>query len=357
LSARRELCVVHVADGVEAEALDTLARTMEVIGRTGIHQVLLAPPEAARGAVAERRALPAARAHFFGAVRALYAELRSIGRQQSVHAVHLHGISACLVGPAALRDSAFAGRVLCSPYLRWEHSAWSAALLGRLLQSRLQLLGCAAVTGSLTEAHKLSKLLNRSAELLPHCVSEAFFVAKRAVTASQVLADGRGAHALDTVTRLSVLLNGRGPRVPFAWLGAVSARERAQLEAASVEVLSAEDEATRATALSRAAAFLYFSSADYVPLAVAQAMAAAVPCLVSDTPSHRALIRHGDTGFLCVGERDFLERLIVLLREADERRRIGEAARAEAARSFTVRHFERAVLRAYGFSPEMPYVH
>ena len=32
-----------------------------------------------------------------------------------------------------------------------------------------------------------------------------------------------------------------------------------------------------------------------------------------------------------------------------ERRRLGEAARAEAERRFTLRHFETALLRAYGF--------
>jgi hypothetical protein len=74
-----------------------------------------------------------------------------------------------------------------------------------------------------------------------------------------------------------------------------------------------------------------------------------VPCLVTDIPPHRALINHGETGFVCTSERDFLEKLIFLLRQPEERRRLGEAARAEAGRRFTWRHYERAVLRAYGF--------
>jgi glycosyltransferase involved in cell wall biosynthesis len=91
-----------------------------------------------------------------------------------------------------------------------------------------------------------------------------------------------------------------------------------------------------------------------LPHSVAQAMAAGVPCLVSDTPPHRALIRHGETGLICTSERDFLEKLILLLRDRSERKRIGEAARAEAGRRFTLRHFERAILRAYGFGASTP---
>jgi len=79
-------------------------------------------------------------------------------------------------------------------------------------------------------------------------------------------------------------------------------------------------------------------------------MAAGVPCLVSDTLAHRALVRHGETGFVCTSERDVREKLILLLRDARERQQIGQAARAEAERRFTSTHFERAILRAYGFS-------
>jgi glycosyltransferase involved in cell wall biosynthesis len=77
-------------------------------------------------------------------------------------------------------------------------------------------------------------------------------------------------------------------------------------------------------------------------------MAAGVACLVSDTPAHRALVRHGETGFVCTSERDLLEKLVGLLRDPLERARMGEAARADAQSRFTSIHFERAILRAYG---------
>jgi glycosyltransferase involved in cell wall biosynthesis len=114
------------------------------------------------------------------------------------------------------------------------------------------------------------------------------------------------------------------------------------------------DELQKAQSLSRASAFLHISAREDFPLPVAQAMSAGVPCLVSDTPAHRALIRHGETGFVCTSERDFVEKLVLLLRDRNERARVGESARAEAERRFTMRHFEGALLRAYGLFARRP---
>jgi glycosyltransferase involved in cell wall biosynthesis len=125
---------------------------------------------------------------------------------------------------------------------------------------------------------------------------------------------------------------------------------RAQLEAANIRLLGAADESERAGALSRAWLFVQMSRHDRWPLGVAQAMAAGVPCLVSDIPTHRALIHPGETGFVCTSERDLLESVLLLLRDRTERIRMGEAARAEAMRRFTEQDFQRALLRAYGFS-------
>ena len=149
-------------------------------------------------------------------------------------------------------------------------------------------------------------------------------------------------------SRLCVLFNSREARVPFVWLGRAERADAAKLRAANVQVLDgAKDAETRRCC--RASLYLHLSRDEQEPHAVAQAMAAGVPCVVSDTLAHRAVIRHGETGYVCTSERDFVERMTVLLRNEAERRRLGEAARAEAERRFTLRHFETAVLRAYGF--------
>ena len=353
-----KLCVLHVTALGDAEALETLRHATKVIAALGVGQLLIALDEgragedASWGAApgAEVRTLRCAGLSIFGKIRALQLELAKLP-QGSLYAVHFHGVGPCLLGSQALRGTRMQGRVVYSPHLAQAAAPWTAALLGRLAPGRLDAMEFASLTASLTDAQTLSRLLKRSAEVLPHPVSSVYFEAAREEDARpNIVADGFGIEAVDVVTRLSVLLNGRDARLPFSWLGAASARARAQLEAAGVQLCDAGHDADKAQWLSRASAFIHISSSNRLPIPVAQAMAAGVPCLVSDTPAHRALIHHGETGFVCTSERDVLEKLVLLLRDRAERRQVGQAARAEAERRFTLHHFERALLRAYGVS-------
>jgi glycosyltransferase involved in cell wall biosynthesis len=347
----QELCVVHVAAVEDRQALEALALTTPVIATLGVGLQERRGADAAwtSAIAAEVRSLRCSGLSVVRRIRALQSEFARLREQKVIYAVHLHGIGPCLLGLRALKGSALQGRVLYSPHGR--HFSWAAGLLGPLLQSQLSPFNYAPLAASLTEAEELSKLLNRSAEVLPYPVGEAFFALSRLEDARpSILARGCGDQALAMVTRLCVLLNSRDARVRFSWLGMAEGPTRVQLEAAHVHVLDAADDRETAQALRGAWLFLEIALCDQRPLGVPEAMAAGVPCLVSDIPAHRALVHHGETGFVCTSERDFLEKAVLLLRDRAERRRIGEAARCEAERRFTLRHFESAILRAYGFS-------
>lgn len=357
LIRERKPSVVHVAALRDYEAFQTLCRTTQVLANKGMSQVLLSLDNgrgtdmtAAGVIAAETRSLRCIGLSIFGKIRALELELAHLFREKSLYAVHLHGLGPCLLGSRALNGNSLQVRVLYSPHLTHVRS-WSTTLLSRLLQSQLSPLDNQSLADSLIEAQALSKLFNRSAEVLPPPVSDVFFaISRHEDMRLKVLATGFGVEAVDVVTRLCVLLNGREARVAFSWLGPAQGGMRAQLEAANVHVLDITGDEARAHWLSRASAYIHISPRSRVPLVLAQAMAVGVPCLVSDTLSHRALIRHGETGYMCTSERDFLEKLVLLLRDRAERKRIGEAARLEAERSFTLSHFENAVLRAYGIA-------
>lgn len=353
-----KLCVVHVAAAADRLALETLCLTTRVIAPLRVAQVLILLEQGGANLIwsaalgAEVRLLRCSGLSIAAKIAALQLEFSKLSRERKLYAVHLHGVGPCLLGSQALKGTVPQSRVLYSPHLTHAASPRTAALLRPLVQSYLDSFDCAAVTTSPAEAQTLSKLLNRSAEVLPpHTVSGIFFEAARQDgPRPSVLANGSGAEAVNVVSRLSVLLNSRDARIPFSWLGMAQARLQAQLEAAGVRVLDIQDHAEKAQLLSRASVFVHISSGSRLPVAIPQAMAAGVPCLVSDTTLHRALVRHGETGFICTSERDFIEKLIFLLRDRAERERIGAAARTEAGRCFTLGHFERAILRAYGFS-------
>jgi len=349
-----QVSVLHVAGDVTAHTFD---RTVQVLAQIGLHQVVVplrpVAPGRAVGAI-ELRPVPRA-ASSLARARALEDELAGLAEERSFYAVHLHGPTACVLGSRALRGAAVAARMpastrlLLSPHVT-HLSGWKSVLVGRLLRTQLAPLQRGVLLAAPGEAHVVSRMLERSAEILAPAVEPVFFDAPRQHDApALVLAGGNELQAVDGVTRLAVLLNSRDQRVPVAWLGAVSRPGEAQLQAAGMQVIEVEDPAAAARALAGARAYLHLSqTAGDLPL-LARAMAAGVPCLASDTPTHRAVLRHGDSGFICAGPLDFLEKLIVLLRDAVERERMGQAGRAEAARLFTQRHFEGAVLRAYGF--------
>lgn len=65
-------------------------------------------------------------------------------------------------------------------------------------------------------------------------------------------------------------------------------------------------------------------------LKIIQYQAAGLPCVASDVPLSRAQIRDGETGFLVSGDDAWVERLEQLVRDANLRMRMGNAARTEA---------------------------
>jgi hypothetical protein len=349
-----DVCVLHIAGDAAADSLQGI---IQALAQLGLHQVLLplrsssAPRslEQTEVRIVQWPAAPHAR------LQALEEELAALAAVRSINAVHLHGAIACLLGSRALRESTGAARradstrLLFSPRLA-HLSPWRSVLVSRMRKAELGPLHRGVLLAAPGEAHILSRLLERSAEVLPPRVDALYLQSSRAESARPaILAGGAGIEAIDGVSRLAVLLNGREERVGIAWLGPVGRTERAQLQAAGVQVFDAEDDAATVRLLSSATAYLHISQTAARLRSLAQAMAAGVPCLASDTLAHRALLRHGETGFICAGDLDFVERLILLLRDAGERERVGQAARAEAARLFTLRHFEAAVLRAYGF--------
>lgn len=342
--------VVHVADGETGDGRVMLQRTARAIEGLGLEQRVLQ--------LDNRDAFPCAGLAPAGKWRLLQHTLLKAAPQRPLYAVHFHGLQACLLGASALKETPPCSRVLFSPHLCSAASRWQAALASRRLRPGLIPFDRAAITASPAEAGLLAKSVGRSPEVVPYPVAGAFFEAQRAEQErASILAAGTGSAAADAASRLSVLLNGRAARVPIAWLGRPPAGTHRQLGAAGVPVLAAETELQAAQALACAAVFIHFAPAQHDPLPVAQAMACGVPCLVSDTPEHRWLVRHGETGFVCSSERELIERLIPLLRDRRERRRMGEAARADAERCFSVAHFERAIRRVYGLTSEVTLVH
>ncbi len=354
--SRGTASIVHIAGHGDHPSIEMLSRIAAVVGNHGVRQAVISlggatEPWPTRPIAAEVSRLANDRLSVLGSIRALESEYAWHVGDRPPHAVHLHGLRACLLGLHALRRAA-PMRLICSPsttsFGRW----WALPVLTRLLQAEPGHTRLMVLASSPTDAEALSGLLRRSAEALPQVVGERFFaLQEKEDPAPRIVADGAGPRALDLVARLSVLFNAGEAKAPLAWLGAVEPAAKAKLEAANVQVLAPMDDGERANALSGAWLFIQASRSGCSADTVAKAMGAGLPCLVRDAPEHRALMRHDETGYVCTSEGDFAEKISLLLRDRAERVRLGSAARAEAERRFTWRHFETAVLRLYGLPP------
>jgi glycosyltransferase involved in cell wall biosynthesis len=67
-----------------------------------------------------------------------------------------------------------------------------------------------------------------------------------------------------------------------------------------------------------------------------QYMALGIPALVSPVGVNKTIVDHGQNGFICANEQEWYEKLELLLKNEDERNRMGKAAREKVIQKFSV---------------------
>lgn len=111
-------------------------------------------------------------------------------------------------------------------------------------------------------------------------------------------------------------------------------------------------EGWRADARTRLAGFDVFvlpSEYEGFPFAVLEAMAAALPCVVSDVDGTREAVTHGETGYLC-RPRDveqWLANLQLALNSPERRQQLGKQGLERMTRDFSLRAMARATAEVY----------
>ncbi|WP_428419895.1 glycosyltransferase [Methylibium sp.] len=286
--------------------------------------------------------------------RGLYRLFCSVTDREPIGAVHLHGVLPSLAG------------------VRWAHqrknlkvpvyfSPHSSKLLGALgvvgapimwiVRPMAGLSGQRAIANALSDARHLAPYAERDIELIETPIPDAFFAVER-LEARKPLIVGSGipgsAASVELFAQLAVVLGDEGLGVSFNWIGETDPSSAARLRAANVGVYAPEGDEARASRLG--AGWVYVAaggSGRSFPVALAEAMAAGLPCVAIDNPQHRDLIDDRLNGYLCKHHDEILLRVAALIDSKDLRRTVGQNAWATARERFSHDGFQRRLLAAY----------
>lgn len=357
--------IVHATECLAAGTLTFLVQATRTLAERGAEQVLLyARREDTPSGYAEMfhprvrlHELPSAAESLLGFSRALGHSLRQHARDPRCGAIHLHSSRAGFVGRLALAPMrrrpdifysphglAFLNRRLLLPGMAFHVLEWLAARVPATM------VGCSA-----SEAELLGTLSRNPTRVLENPVDPTFLQLRPvSVARPMVVAIGRICRqkAPERFAALATRFRIAGHPARFVWVGSGEARHTAELQAAGVEVTGWVGGDTVRSLLSEAAVCVQTSRWEGMPLSVLQALAAGVPCVVTDVVGNRDAVRHGITGFVM---RHFDAMIVGVQRLLDDpamRQRFSQAARRDAAERFGPEAFGAALSNLYGLSRE-----
>lgn len=271
-------------------------------------------------------------------------------------AVHLHGIFPCLLGAYATRFTRPAPKLFFSPHGSNALGPLKSAAGLALLTMRPNKDKADNTAGR--RQHAISHVgpevramavTRQRVDLIESPVAPCFIATEHQESRRPLVI--AGSHSSDPIgaarlSQMAVLLGEDELGMSFNWIGGLNTEARARLKAANVAMFDLTG-SERAAKLGPGWIYLAPGEDYGFPDYLVEAMAIGLPCVAWDTPCHRDVIRHGETGFLCKSEAEMLTRVAQLVESAELRRNIGRAAREEACCRFDPKKFNAQILKAY----------
>jgi glycosyltransferase involved in cell wall biosynthesis len=358
--------VLHATEQLSAGVLAFLALATRELLHDGVHQTLVycrrddAPPDVAAQFDPRVRLVEIEGPRQAGNLAFLRALRRALRTELSSHhydAVHLHAAKAGFVGRLALGGPPPRPPVFYSPHglssLNSQRPVIGAlaAFLERVAGfSACRLVGCGQC-----EARELKRLTHREVTLLESPVDAAFFDLQRTPDAyPRVVTVGRicKQRGPTLFAELAARFLYAGEPAHFVWVGAGDPEFEQVLRAAGVEVTGWVGQDVVRSQLARAQVYVQTSYWGGMPLSVLQAMAAGLPCVVTDVVGNRDAVTHGATGLLARDVSSLAVHVKSLLDQPQRADELGALAQFEARQRFHPRHFRRALLSLYRLAGE-----
>ena len=279
--------------------------------------------------------------------------------ERPVKAIHMHGFVASLIGEYALRKVPQAVPIFYSPHdSRTLRPLRGVAALARLVaHAFMPRREALAIGHGAPEVRALHGMSHQTVRLVEGPVADPFFEIVGAPARHPLVIGASRTHnvrAVEAFDQLAVLLGGGALHLGFNWIGPVNSVSSARLQAANVGLYEASDELERASRLGSGWLYVALGGNRGFPLCLAEAMAAGLPCIAIDSPFHRDMVRHGETGYLCRSQTEVIDRIAQLIDTPRLRQRMGRAARTIARERFSEASFREALLSAYQIADDLP---
>lgn len=359
--------IVHVTECLASGTLNFLMQATRELAETGVRQVLL---------YSRRPDTPADVRALFDP-RIVLIELPPLGHAALAYAralrkavlaqceidddivVHLHSSKAGFLGRVALMGLRRPPKIYYSPHgLSFLNRRYVLPSIGF---KALEWLAARAVPAtpvgcSRGEAALLGRISPEPARVLENAVDDSFFhVLRREGGVPLVVTMGRVCYqkAPERFAEMAVRFQIADVPARFVWIGNGDPAGEARLRAAGVQVTGWVDRAEIQRLLGEASLYVQTSRWEGMPLSVLQALAAGVPCVVTDVVGNRDAVRQGITGFVAKDADELLIGTRRLLQDQSLRDRFSRAARMDALERFGSLSFRARLCRLYGL-PEGP---
>lgn len=362
--------VVHLVDRVTDEVFSFLGPATQALAESGLDQTVVLTDD-----LRYRHHLPrfddridlvlvSARPGLLGRGLRAARALQNVVTSSSIplRAVHLHGFVPSLAGAFAMRSSRRDDvPVFYSPH--GSKSLGSLSALGRaviwMLRPVIGRLRLHRAIASLAiERQPLDALSSTSSvEVVESPVAEAFFDVVRHEAPRPLVVTGSrtvNPRSAELFAQLAVLLSDEALRLSFNWIGSTDQNSQVRLWAANVSIFDHVLDHELAARLATGWVYLAPGGTRGFPVFLAEAMAVGLPCVAIDTPGHRDIIRHGETGFLCSTHEEILRCIAHLIDTPALRARVSEAAREAARLRFGAARFRDSLLSAYDLPTTSP---
>lgn len=272
--------------------------------------------------------------------------------------IHLHSSKAGVLGRIAARFVGLSKNLYYSPhgfaFLRQDVSFVKRGIFF-LLEFIAGLFGGRIIASSASEG-RLAKWLvgQRHVSVVENCTDVNDFVLPAKVTGKRVkvVSAGRLCYQKAPWRFFELAAALTSENADFVWIG--DGDLRVQLEEdhphSMVRIAGWVDRMDLWREMGAADIFVMTSLWEGMPLTLLDAQAMGLPAVVPDVVGCRDVVIDGVTGFVCENDGALIERTGMLIRDAELRERMGQAARSMALQRFSIGRMHTEILDAYGLS-------